>query len=284
LRTKEKILRASSLTSSPSIVRDIQAALDATANERSVFGAHFHYYDEVGSTNDLAMRAAERGEPEGSVFIAGAQTTGRGRLGRTWFSPPGAGLYVSTIIRRAALAPWITLAGGVAVAEGIRAATGLPVEIKWPNDIVAVGSAGFRARRKLAGILAEAVSDGQHVQHIVLGYGINLLRAAFPPELTDRATSIESELGRSVEAGSVLAQTLVALNRATREIETAGPADVLTRWLALAPSATGARIEWDGPDGATLSGVTVGLGPDGALLARTPAGIERIRSGEVRWV
>jgi BirA family transcriptional regulator, biotin operon repressor / biotin---[acetyl-CoA-carboxylase] ligase len=261
-----------------------EPALAATAAERGVFGTRFTYHEEVGSTNDLAMRAAELGEPEGTVFAAGAQTAGRGRLGRTWFSPAGAGLYVSTIIRREALAPFITLAGGLAVAEGIRAATGLPVEIKWPNDVVAVGSAGFRRRRKLAGILAEAVSDGRHVQHIVLGYGINLLQAAFPPELADRATSIEAELGRAIDAGAVLAQTLVALNRATLEIETRGPAALFAKWLELAPSATGCRIEWQGPGGATLAGVTAGLAPDGALLARTPSRIERILSGEIRWV
>jgi BirA family biotin operon repressor/biotin-[acetyl-CoA-carboxylase] ligase len=260
-----------------------EPALVVTAAERGVFGTRFNYQEEVGSTNDLAMRAAERGEPEGTVFAAGAQTAGRGRLGRTWFSPAGAGLYVSTIIRREALAPWITLAGGVAVAEGIRAATGLPVEIKWPNDVVAVGGAGFRRRRKLAGILAEAVSDGHHVQHIVLGYGINLFRAALPPELADRATSIESELGRTVDAGAVLAQTLVALNRATLEIERRGHEALLARWLVLAPSATGSRIEWQGPGGVTLAGVTAGLAPDGALLARTATGIDRILSGEIRW-
>ncbi len=268
----------------PSIVRDIRSALEATAAERGAFGTRFQYFEEVGSTNDLALRAAERGEPEGTVFVAGAQTAGRGRLGRAWFSPPGAGLYVSTIIRRSALAPWTTLAGGVAVAEGIRAATGLPVQIKWPNDVVTVGGSGFRARRKLAGILAEAVSDGQHLQHVVLGYGINLLQAAFPRELADRATSIESELGRSIDSGLVLAQTLVALNQVTSELETSGPSPLCARWLALAPSASGARIEWDGPGGVTLSGVTAGLAADGALLARTATGIDRILSGEIRWV
>jgi BirA family transcriptional regulator, biotin operon repressor / biotin---[acetyl-CoA-carboxylase] ligase len=248
-----------------------------------VFGSRLHYFEEVGSTNDLAMRAAERGEPEGAVFVAGAQTAGRGRRGRTWFSPAGAGLYVSTIVRRGALAPWITLAGGVAVAEGIRAATALPVQIKWPNDVVAVGSGAFQTRRKLAGVLAEAVSDGHQVQHVVLGCGINLLATAFPPELADRATSIESELGRTVDAGPVLAQTLVALNRAVTDIETSGPAALLGRWLALAPSTIGTRIEWVGTGGVMLSGITAGLAPDGALLARTPTGIDRILSGEIRW-
>src|SRR3982750_1613747 len=94
---------------------DLAAALAATVTERGAFGARLHYAPEVGSTNDLASAAADRGEPEGTTFVAGAQTAGRGRLGRTWFSPPDAGLYMSTIIRRASLAPWITLASGVAV-------------------------------------------------------------------------------------------------------------------------------------------------------------------------
>jgi BirA family transcriptional regulator, biotin operon repressor / biotin---[acetyl-CoA-carboxylase] ligase len=243
-----------------------------------VFGARLTYVAEVGSTNDLAAAAAGRGALEGTTFVAGAQTAGRGRFGRTWFSPPGAGLYISTIVRRASLASWITLAGGVAVAEAVTRATGLPVQIKWPNDIVAVGGAGFRSRRKIAGILAEASSGPDGVQHIVLGIGINLRPAAFPPELADRASSIESELGRSVDAGVLLAQTLAALNQTLDELWTAGAPPVAARWLALSPSAYDTPIEWDGG-----SGVTAGLAEDGALLARTSGGLHRIISGEVRW-
>ena len=80
---------------------EFAAALAATVTGRGVFGARLTYAGEVGSTNDLAAAAAERGDPEGTTFVAGAQTAGRGRLGRGWFSPPGAGLYVSTIVRRA---------------------------------------------------------------------------------------------------------------------------------------------------------------------------------------
>jgi BirA family biotin operon repressor/biotin-[acetyl-CoA-carboxylase] ligase len=261
---------------------DVIAALSATAVERGVFGARLFYAAEVTSTNDLVAAAAERGEPEGTTFVAGAQTAGRGRFGRAWFSPPGAGLYASTLIRRQALAPWITLAAGVAVAEGIRAATGLPVEIKWPNDIVAVGSAGFRARRKIAGLLAEASSGPRGVHYVVLGMGINLRPAAFPPELAGRAGSIEGELGRPVDPGPVLAGVLAGLNRTLTELQTAGPSGLLARWLALAPSAHGAPIQWDGPSGSE-TGVTAGLDADGALLARTPRGLARILAGEVRW-
>jgi BirA family biotin operon repressor/biotin-[acetyl-CoA-carboxylase] ligase len=257
---------------------EFSTALASTAAGRGEFGASLIYAAEVGSTNDLAAAAAEHGAVEGTTFVAAAQTAGRGRLGRTWLSPPDAGLYVSTIVRRPAVAAWMALAGGVAVADGIRAATALPLEIKWPNDIIAVGGAGFRTRRKLAGILAEASSGPEGVQHVVLGMGINLRRAAFPPELADRASSIETELGRPVDAGAVLAQVLVALNHTLRELEQSGARALLARWLALSPSAHGAPIEWDGG-----TGLTAGLAEDGALLARTANGVQRIIAGEVRW-
>jgi BirA family biotin operon repressor/biotin-[acetyl-CoA-carboxylase] ligase len=180
-------------------------------------------------------------------------------------------------------AAWITLAGGVAVAEGIRAATALPVEIKWPNDVVAVGGAGFRARRKIAGILAEASSGPDGVEYVILGIGINLRASAFPPELADRAGAIESELGRPVDGGAVLAQVLGALNAAVDDLTRKGPAPVLRRWIALAPSVQGSPIEWDAVGG-VKTGTTAGLAADGALLARTSAGLERIIAGEVRWL
>src|SRR5262249_13598502 len=156
------------------------------------------------------------------------------------------------------IAPWVTLAGGVAVAEGIRTATGLPVQIKWPNDIVAVSGAGFSSRHKIAGILAEASSGPEGVLHVVVGIGINVGLASFPPELADRAGSIETELGRPVDAGLVLAQVLVGLNRSLGKVATAGPPSLFTRWLELAPSASGARIEWDTARGARI-GVSAGL-------------------------
>jgi BirA family biotin operon repressor/biotin-[acetyl-CoA-carboxylase] ligase len=258
-------------------------ALTATIAERGAFGARLHYFVETGSTNDLAAAAAERGAPEGTTFVAGAQTAGRGRRGRSWFSPPGAGLYISTIVRRASIAPWLTLAGGVAVAEAVRTATGLPVQIKWPNDIVSVSGTGFRARRKIAGILAEAASAADGVQYVTLGIGINVGAASFPPELADRAGSIETELGRPADAGPLLAQVLVALNRVLGEVEHAGPPNLFTRWLELAPSASGERIEWDGAQG-VQRGISAGLAEDGALLARTPEGLTRIVAGEVRWL
>src|SRR5690606_18508229 len=116
----------------------VSGALDRTAP----FGTSIHHFTEVTSTNDVAMSLAERGAAEGTLVLATAQRAGRGRHGREWFSPPGAGLYVSVVCRNRQAAPLLTLAAGVGVAEGVRAATGLPVEIKWPNDIVVRAGAG----------------------------------------------------------------------------------------------------------------------------------------------
>ena len=258
-------------------------ALASTAAARGVFGARVVYHHETASTNDLAARAADRGEPEGSTFLASAQTAGRGRLGRTWVSPPGAGLYMSTIVRRRSLAPWITLAGGVAAAEGIRAATGLPVQIKWPNDIVAVDGGGFRARRKIAGVLAEAASGPEGVHHVILGIGINLRPAVLRSDVVPKASSLEAELGRPVDGGLVMAHVLAAFNTMLETIERGGAHPLIARWHELSPSACGAPIEWDAA-AAVRTGVTAGLAEDGALLANSDGAIERIVAGEVRWL
>src|SRR5690348_5353678 len=132
---------------------DLAEAL-ARVNLRRL-GSTVLFFSTIGSTNDLAASLAASGDYEGAVVIADAQTAGRGRRGRIWFSPPGAGLYVSVLLSpaRAVRAPeraaaLLTLTAGLALAEAVECATGLGPAIKWPNDLL-VG------RRKLAGILAE---------------------------------------------------------------------------------------------------------------------------------
>jgi BirA family biotin operon repressor/biotin-[acetyl-CoA-carboxylase] ligase len=262
--------------------RDLARALAATVDRRRRLGEPVVYFEETGSTNDVAARLADEGAPEGTLVIAARQTAGRGRLGRQWFSPPGAGLYASVVCRSARLAPFVTLAGGVAVAEGVTAATGLPVEIKWPNDVVVPGGAGGPRFRKLSGILAEGSSSAQGLHYVVLGFGVNLKPAAYPPELRERATSIESELGRPVDAGLVLAETLAALADAFAEIEDGRAQDVLARWRAKAPALEGSAVEFESA-GARTPGVAAGLAEDGALLVRTAGGVVRVLSGEVIW-
>ena len=240
-------------------------------------GRRFEFFSDIGSTNDVAAQYAASVDDEGVVFVADAQTSGRGRRGRTWFSPPGAGLYVSTILRpmrsrdreRATLLT--TIAAGVSLVEGVRQATGLTPSLKWPNDL-------YVARRKLAGILAEGVGDA-----VVLGYGINISTASFPPELGDRATSLESELGRAVDRTRVFAETLAALAARYDDL-LAGRFDaILDAWRTLAPAAHGARVSWTTPAGAR-SGVTSGIDERGALLVRCGESVERIVSGELVWL
>jgi BirA family biotin operon repressor/biotin-[acetyl-CoA-carboxylase] ligase len=221
---------------------------------------------------DAASAWADQGAEHGCVVGAEQQTAGRGRRGHVWSSPPGAGLYFSFIAR-----PYsslglslLTLAAGVGVQAGIRAATGFDAELKWPNDVM-VG------RRKLAGILAEGSGIGTSRQFVIIGVGINVRPASYPPDVAARATSLAGELQREIDRGEVWFQTATALHKWLLD---AGeqPADVVTNWLRRAPAAHGTRVEWNGG-----RGVTAGVDRSGALLVATPTGLERIISGEVNW-
>jgi BirA family transcriptional regulator, biotin operon repressor / biotin---[acetyl-CoA-carboxylase] ligase len=260
---------------------DLARALDAP-ERMAPFGHPVHYFSETGSTNDVAARLAERGAPEGTTVIASAQTAGRGRLGREWFSPTDAGLYVSVICRNAAAAPHLTLAGGVAVADGIRLSTGLPVEIKWPNDVIVDDGRGPARWRKLAGVLAEASSDARGLQYVVLGFGVNLRPSAYPPAIASRATSLETELGRPVDGALLLAGILETLADHFRALAAGTPKPLLARWRELAPTASGAAVMYETADG-RQRGVTAGIGDDGALLVRVGERTERVIAGEIVW-
>jgi BirA family biotin operon repressor/biotin-[acetyl-CoA-carboxylase] ligase len=276
---------------------DIAEAIERLRERFNAGPPRLLYFPSVTSTNDLATRLADGGAPDGTTVVAELQTAGRGRLGRSWFSPPGAGLYASVVVRptesghavgpgpflhqnenrcdSAFTAALVTLTAGVALAEAVRTCTHLPVEIKWPNDLVV-------ERRKLAGILTEASGAGG-IDYVILGFGINFRSAAYPPEIADRATSIEDELGRAIERGTLLAECLASLALWNDALRAGRAAAILDRWRSLAPSSRGARVEWAAPAG-TASGVTDGIDPDGALLVRTGDRTERIIAGEIRWV
>ena len=242
-----------------------------------------HWFESVASTNDVAARLADSGAEEGTTVVAEMQTAGRGRHGRVWFSPAGAGLYVSIIVRpRPSLskgehpATLLTLAAGVAIAEAVRVTTGLPAEIKWPNDIVI-------ARRKLAGILTEAAVHGSSPQFVVLGFGVNLQPAAYPPELGSRVTSIGAETSRPVDRAFVLAEILAAISSRYADLCEGRFDAILTAWRQLAVGVPGARVEWDSPAG-VVRGRAEDIDRQGALIVNVGGKIERIVAGEVRWI
>jgi len=226
---------------------DIAELLARRGGELGDFARTPVYLPITSSTNDRAAELAAAGAHEGTWVIADEQTSGRGRRGRAWASPPGAGLYLSVVFRphpaqHADATALLTLMAGVAAARGVKAASGLEPTLKWPNDLViepfgvrassgASGSGGAAARsgattgaggtsrfRKLAGILAEASASGGELQFIILGIGINLTPAAYPPDVAARSTSIEGELGRPADRALVLIETLAALAEGRRQL------------------------------------------------------------------
>lgn len=269
--------------------RDLAAALDRTASASAApLGGRVLYFPVASSTNDLAARAAALGAPDGTLVIAGQQVRGRGRVGHQWFSPAGSGLYLSVVVeaRGGDAGGWVgllTLTTGIAIAEALHAASGLPVLVKWPNDLVMAPAGTVRGARKLAGILAEAHSDAGRVSHVIVGVGINVGAAAWPPEISARATSLEEEVGRAVEAGQVLAACVERLGIWLARLRAGHAAAVRTRWQQLAVGATGATVEIAHPDG-RRRGVTCGIDDEGALLVRHGARTDRVLGGEVTWL
>jgi BirA family biotin operon repressor/biotin-[acetyl-CoA-carboxylase] ligase len=269
---------------------EFDEAFAAARDRFGRFASQVLFFSSIGSTNDVASALAEHDAAEGTVVIADAQTAGRGRRGRTWFSPPGSGLYVSIILMpgRATVAPQratalLTLTAGLALAEAVAAVTGLPPDIKWPNDLL-VG------RRKLAGILAEATAtprgpgaDGEPERlRVVLGFGINVRQAAYPPELTARVTSLETELGRVVDRAALCAESLAALARRYDDLMTGRFDVILDEWRRRAPGSRGARVRWETTSG-SATGITAGIDDSGALLVQTGDTVERLVAGEVLW-
>ena len=166
---------------------------------RPMFGVPLYRYHTVTSTNDVALRLAEEGAPEGTLVLADEQTEGRGRWGRSWHSPEGKGIWASLILRPEGevggdLSSWIALG----IARALREVAGVEAEVKFPNDVTVGG-------RKLAGVLVER-STGAYI----VGFGVNLLqrREDFPPELREVATSLFLETGKDWDAEDLLREIL----------------------------------------------------------------------------
>jgi len=256
---------------------DIREALSHAADRLGPFARPVIWYPVVTSTNDRAAALADAGAPEGTVVAAYAQSAGRGRQGRQWVSPAGAGLCVSVLLRPPPhVVSLLTIAAGVAVAEGIEAATGLRPVLKWPNDL-------YAGSRKLAGLLAEANIGTSVVQYVVLGIGINVMPAAYPREIADRTTSLEAELGRAVDRAMLLAECLAALASQYAHLKEGHGKEVLAGWRARAAATLGRRVRWEA-DGTPVEGTADNIDETGALIVRTQTGTIRVTSGEVAWL
>ncbi|MCX6910748.1 MAG: biotin--[acetyl-CoA-carboxylase] ligase, partial [Verrucomicrobia bacterium] len=201
------------LAASPDILfaEDIQHRLGKT-----VIGRQVLVYEKTASTNDFVEKLALDGAAEGVVVFAESQTRGRGRMGRSWASPRGKGLWFSTLLRpklSLSSVARLTIAASVAIVRAIREQTGLAAEIKWPNDI-------FIAGRKCAGILAELRTELDAIKFVILGIGldVNCDAGDFPPEVRKTATSLKMELAKQerepILRGDLAVALLRELNRA----------------------------------------------------------------------
>lgn len=243
-------------------------------------GRSVHYCHSVTSTNSLASELAGNGAADGTVVIAETQTKGRGRLGRSWVSPPHRNLYLSAILRpplAASAAPRITLVAGLAVAEAVRGWTPRAA-IKWPNDVLIDG-------RKVAGILTELeVTEGE-VGFVILGIGVNLNSDAedFPKEVRDRAISLCAAVGGVVDRTAFAVNLLSRLEERYEQFLRQGFAAIRPLWEGLS-CLNGRQVEIDS-GGTRRTGVVLGLGADGALRLRDPAGQEvSVVAGDVTVV
>jgi BirA family transcriptional regulator, biotin operon repressor / biotin---[acetyl-CoA-carboxylase] ligase len=233
--------------------------------------------ETVGSTNAVLAAEAAQEAPEGTVLVAEHQEAGRGRLDRSWVSPPRAGLTVSVLLRPdvpASRRSWLPLLTGVALAEAVGEVAGVRAALKWPNDLLASDGG------KLAGILAEA-ADGA----VVVGVGLNVSTTA--PELPEGGTSLLLAGATSLDRGALLVGYLGALGaRYRRWIESLG--DPVGSGLArdcVGWSATvGTPVAVTLPDGTVLEGVAEAVDWDGRLVVATDAGRVELASGDVRHV
>ena len=170
-----------------------------------------YWYDTIHSTNTQAKELASDGAPHGTVLIAGHQSGGRGRMGRSFQSPEGMGVYLSVILRPGCTPDklmHLTCAAGVAMLEAVEKVCGLQAQVKWINDLV-VG------KRKLGGILTEMSVDKGMVEYTIIGIGINCLQQEcdFHPQIRELATSLSMASGQAVAPETLAAAMVEALWR-----------------------------------------------------------------------
>ncbi len=241
------------------------------------------------STNDEAARLARAGARHGTIVIAESQRAGRGRDGRVWQSPRGMGLYMSAVLRPMLPlvdVPPMTLAIGIGLCDAVRA-TGAHATLKWPNDLLVdvPGSAphgrGACERKKLAGVLVEAQSQGTKLEAVVIGIGVNIL-GPVPAQVADTAIALEQAADSQIDREAFIAAVLAQVEHWVDRYVAMGLEEILPAWTDRMALGIVARAT---VDGAPLVGVVWGLDDDGALLLRDgDGGIHRVRSGDVEIV
>jgi len=262
------------LVSSPDklLVREIAFGLGTQVLGKKIFA-----HEDISSTMDEAFALGMKGAEEGTLVCAEHQTKGRGRLGRSWVSPKGKGIYMSVILRpqlNPQEVPKLTLLTAVTVAEAIYKMAGLKIAIKWPNDLL-VGS------QKLGGILTELNAEVDRIKFVVVGIGLNVNTTA--SHLPAEGTSLRMETGKHFSRVEVLKEILRTLEKWYLRVGKEGFDEVLKKWREYAVT-LGKRVRITDTNG-FIEGEALGLADDGGLLIRKDSGIVvKKMSGDVMQV
>lgn len=246
-------------------------------NQSEEIGQTIRYVDVTPSTQTLAHGWAEEGAGHGALVVADEQTGGKGRLGRSWHSPPGSGIWMSLILKPTMPlmhTPHLTLLISVAVTRVLRQATGAAVEIKWPNDLLIGG-------RKVCGVLTEVRAEADQIHYCVAGIGINVhpLSHQLPQQLRSQTITLSEVTEQSLHRAELVAACCEEIEQLMQLYDEKGFSPVKTlwetyacmldRWLTV-HTATGMR-----------TGQALGLDQSGALLLETDSGIETIFSADI---
>ncbi|MEW6501171.1 MAG: biotin--[acetyl-CoA-carboxylase] ligase [Thermodesulfobacteriota bacterium] len=243
-------------------------------------GHPVHFLAATDSTNTVAMTLAREGAPAGTLVVAESQRAGRGRLSRQWLSPAGFGLYVSFILRPQldiSDLPKITLASGVALCRAVVKATGIQVQLKWPNDLLLHG-------KKCGGILTETtglLGDGPVAVILGLGLNVNTPVSLLPAELQDKATSLSADTGREYPRGVLLEALVEEVEKVVQRLEGGGFAAILAEWREY-DGLAGQRLSWVTPQQTVVTGTSLGPDQEGCLHIRDDQGTtHEVLSGDL---
>lgn len=230
-------------------------------------GKRIHHFFKTDSTNAVAMRLGEQGEPHGTLVIAEEQTAGRGRGGHTWHSEKTNGIYMTVLLRPAISpqqAPLITMVAGLAVRDAILEQTGLVPDLRWPNDLLF-------GRKKFCGILTEMNAEPDRIHFVVVGIGINVNHSEVPKELAPIATSLRIETGKTFSRVEIVAKLLRHLDSYYNHFLAEGAEPVVARFSEVSSFARGKRVRIS-TETETYTGTTAGLEPGGILRVKRDDG------------
>lgn len=225
-------------------------------------GRTLHILTETPSTNTLGVTLANSGEPHGTVILAEHQTAGKGRLGRSWISPPNKNIFCSIILKDPRLQPyvtWIPLATGLAISEAIQSVQSIGSSLKWPNDLLI-------NNKKLCGILCEGTSGTQTSGTWIVGFGINVnsTKDDFPPELQPTLTSLALETQEFWNRNTLLAFIFNILEKWYDQLAS-GNIDAIQAAYTTACSTVGIDVRCTLTGTQEIHGRAIAIGKDGSL-------------------